>query len=78
MIQVKEVLPETIYYLIFNTEVIKAIDFRRLKKDDLKKREIKGIMLSYLSMQELISKIRKQAKIPEKDFVRIWITDESE
>jgi hypothetical protein len=50
MIQVKEVLPETIYYLIFNTEVIKAIDFRRLKKDDLKKREIKGIMLSYLSM----------------------------
>ena len=78
MIQVKEVLPETIYYLIFNTEVIKAIDFRRLKKDDLKKREIKGIMLSYLSMQELISKIRKQAKIPEKDFVRIWVTDESE
>ena len=78
MIQVKEVLPETIYYLIFNTEVIKAIDFRRLKKDDLKKREIKGIMLSYLSMQELISKIRKQAKIPEKDFVRIWITNEQE
>lgn len=35
-------------------------------------------MLSYLSMQELISKIRKQAKIPEKDFVRIWITNEQE
>lgn len=67
-------MPETVHYLMMNADVIRGIDFRRTKKDDLKIHEMKGILITVLTVEELVARIRKAMKIPEKDFVRVWVT----
>lgn len=42
---------------------MKGIDFKRIKKADLKKFSIKAVMLKRLTVEELIGKIRGVKKI---------------
>lgn len=73
--QEKIISPETVLYFIMNADIVRGIDFRRTKKDDLKIRELKGIMITVLTVEEFVARVRKAANIPEKDFVRVWVTN---
>jgi hypothetical protein len=58
---------------MLNNEQIKAIDFKRLKKKDLKKYQLKGVTLQLKTVGEIVKKIRGEQEVPYAEFVNLWV-----
>lgn len=64
-------------YAIVNHELIKLIDFKRMKRGELKKHICRGILLSRLTLHEVVQRIRAERDIDPKDFLKVYIIDVS-